>query len=201
MPAERPAGERPHVVLVGLPGAGKSTVGPLVAAALGRPFVDLDAELERRVGASVAEQFAGEGEPAFRRREAELSAELARGGGAVLAPGGGWLANAVAAATLRPLGVLIYLLVRPADAIARLGEGRATRPLLAGPDPLGALEALYARRRALYEEADATVDALGAPAAVAARVVAVVRGRSDERTAAATDGELVTAREVRDADG
>ncbi len=166
-----------HVILVGLPGAGKSTVGPLVAAALDRPFLDFDAELERRVGASVPEQFARDGEAAFRAREAGLSRELAAAPAMVLAPGGGWLANSAASAPLRPAGSIIYLRTAPAAALARLGAAVADRPLLAAADdPLAALSALLARRSAGYEAADFTVDTDGCdPAGVADRVVALVR--------------------------
>ena len=166
-----------HLILVGLPGAGKSTVGPLVAAALDRAFLDLDAELERRDGRSVAAQFAQDGECAFRAREAALSAELAtamsQDGAMVLAPGGGWLSNVAASTPLRRLGRLVYLRVTPAVALARLGETRRARPLLAGDDPLAALEALLERRRAGYEGADVTVDVDAlTPAGAAAAVVA-----------------------------
>ena len=167
-----------HVILVGLPGAGKSTVGPLVAEALGRAFLDLDVELERRVGASVPAQFARDGEAVFREREAALSAELVGAPPMVVAPGGGWLANSAAAAPLRPLGRIIYLRTSPAAALARLGEAVADRPLLAfSPDPLAALEALLSRRSAVYEAADAVLDTDGrSPAEGADSVVALVRG-------------------------
>ena len=172
------AGTPGHVVLVGLPGAGKSTVGPLVARALGRAFVDVDAELARRAGRSVAEQFADGGEPAFRTAEAALSAELAATAPAVIAPGGGWVANAAARTALAGAGRTVYLRVRPATAVARLAAASDVRPLLAGAtDPLGAVGLLLARRGPLYEAADGAVDAeAGTPEAVAERVVALVRG-------------------------
>ena len=147
-----------HLVLVGLPGAGKTTVGRRLAALLDRPFLDFDAELERRAGATVAELFAREGEPAFRDREAALSAELVGSGPMVLAPGGGWIANPAALATLRPAARIIYLRVSPASALERMGPGRAARPLLAGTDPRAALDGLLARRAALYAVADHTID-------------------------------------------
>ena len=167
-----------HVILVGLPGAGKSTVGPLVAQALGRAFLDLDAELERRVGATVATQFARDGEAVFRTREAALSGELVGAPPMVLAPGGGWLANSAAAAPLRPVGRIIYLRTSPAAALARLGDAVADRPLLASsPDPLAVLEGLLARRSAVYEAADEVLDTDGrSPVEVADSVVALVRG-------------------------
>ena len=165
---------RRHVILVGLPGAGKSTVGPLVARALDRPFLDFDAELERRHGLPVAAQFAADGEPAFRSREAELARELAATPGMVLAPGGGWMTNPGASALLRPPSRIIYLRVSVDRALERLTRSRTRRPLLAGPDPRGALERLFAERAAAYERADDVVDTEGLTVAQVARAVAAV---------------------------
>ena len=165
-----------HLVLVGLPGAGKTSVGRLVAELLGRPFLDFDEEIERREGRSVAELFAGEGEPAFRARELALSAELAGGEPMVLAPGGGWMANAAAAATLRPTARIIYLRVSPAVALDRMGAALAARPLLAGPDPAAALRALLDRRAAVYAMADHVLDTDAlSEAEVAESLVAITR--------------------------
>lgn len=151
-------------------------MGPRVAVTLAMPFLDLDVELERRAGQSVATQFAAAGEAEFREREAALSAELAHADGMVLAPGGGWIENAAAAAPLRPLSRIIYLRVAPLVALARLRPVLASRPLLAGGDPLAALAALLARRSALYESADDVVDAeADDPAQVAERIVRLVR--------------------------
>ncbi|MBV9881122.1 MAG: shikimate kinase [Gemmatirosa sp.] len=147
-----------HLVLVGLPGAGKTSVGRALATLLGRPFVDLDGEIERRAGRTIAELFAGEGEGAFRAQEAAVSEAMVGQPAAVIAPGGGWMANPPAVATLRPAARIIYLRVSPATALDRMGPARAARPLLAGSDPRTALEALLARRRALYAVADHTLD-------------------------------------------
>lgn len=169
-----PAG---HVVLVGLPGAGKTTVGPLVAACLGRPFLDLDREIERRSGRTVAELWAAEGEEAFRALEAGLTRELATAPAAVLAPGGGWAAQPGLVALLRPPAVLVHLVVRPETALERLRAEPGTRPLLAGPDPLAALADLWRRRRASYEAADVAVATEGvAPQALADMVARAVVG-------------------------
>jgi shikimate kinase len=148
-----------HVILVGLPGAGKTTVGRMTAERLGIPFLDFDEEIERREGRSVAELFARHGEAHFRARERELTTELARAPRMVLAPGGGWAASPESVALLRPPGRIIYLRIRPETALARLGAGRATRPLLAGPDPLRELSRLLAEREPHYLSADHVVDA------------------------------------------
>ncbi len=76
----------------------------------------------------------------------------------VLAPGGGWMANALASATLRPSARIIYLRVSPETALARMGDALGARPLLAGDDPLAALDALRRRRAALYATADDILD-------------------------------------------
>lgn len=148
----------PHVVLVGLPGAGKTVVGQGVSIAVRRPFLDLDHEIERREGMTVNDIFAQQGEPAFRVLERKVTEELRGTGGMVLSPGGGWIADAGNVALLRPPARIIYLRVRPETALARLGTERATRPLLQRPDPLGELKRLYEARKAAYEGADVTVD-------------------------------------------
>jgi shikimate kinase len=156
--ASAPDPARPHLVLVGLPGSGKTTVGRLVAEALGRTFLDLDAEIERREGATIAALFAEKGEPWFRARERALTGEVRALGNMVLAPGGGWIADPGNVAMLRPPARIIYLKVRPETALRRMGADTAARPLLGGSDPLGALRGLLARRAAAYRVADIVID-------------------------------------------
>ncbi len=151
----------PHLILVGLPGAGKTSVGSMLARELGRTFLDFDAELTRREGMTVPEIFAMLGEPAFRELELALTREVAELGNMVLAPGGGWVMQPANVALLRPPGKLIYLKSRPVTAIHRMGARISTRPLLAGGDPRGELERLYAARRATYETADLVVSVEG----------------------------------------
>jgi shikimate kinase len=153
-------GRPAHVILVGLPGSGKTAVGRQLAGRLGRPFLDFDEEIERREGAPVAHIFAHRSEAYFRRLEHALTREVrdARGG-MVLAPGGGWVTVPEAVGLLRPPGAVIYLAAEPATALRRMGPLRDYRPLLANPDPLAALERLLAERRRLYEAAaDLVVD-------------------------------------------
>ena len=121
---------KPHVVFVGLPGAGKTSVGEGVAQALGRAFLDLDREIERREGMPVSQIFGERGEHHFRKLEAQLTGELREVGGMIVSPGGGWIAQPGNVELLRPPARIIYLRVRPETAIKRLGAERATRPLL-----------------------------------------------------------------------
>ena len=149
---------RPHLILVGLPGSGKSTVGAMLARRLGRSFLDFDDEITRREGLTIAELFAQRGEPAFRQLEHALTEEVALCGGMVLAPGGGWVGAPLTVALLRPISAMVYLKISPAGAIRRMGRKVTGRPLLLRPDPLGELERLLAARRSVYESADLVVD-------------------------------------------
>ena len=155
---EAGAGRLPHLVLVGLPGSGKSTVGPLLAKGLAVSFLDLDAEIERRTGLTVPQIFEQQGEAAFRTMERELTEELARLPGMVLSPGGGWMADDRNVATLRPPARLLHLGVSVATALSRLGPDTNRRPLLAGAAAEARLRALAAARLPLYSRADAVID-------------------------------------------
>lgn len=153
-----PAPGPPHLVLVGLPGSGKTTVGRFMARALGAGFLDFDEEIEHREGASVASIFADRGEAAFRALETRLTRELAARPGMVLSPGGGWITGEGNVALLRPPARLIHLDVSVPTAVVRLGAGLERRPLLAGPAAASRLEALAAARLPLYGSADAAID-------------------------------------------
>ena len=149
---------RPHIILVGLPGSGKSSVGRAVATQLGRTFLDLDLEIERREGRSISEIFGENGEAYFRAKELALTKELQQVGNMILAPGGGWIAIPDVVGLLRPPGRLIYLRVQPETALKRLGTRHTSRPLLSRPDPVAELKRLYGQRRTAYETADHVVD-------------------------------------------
>ena len=148
----------PHLILVGLPGVGKTTIGKAAAKQLGRQFLDFDKEIERRAGMDVREIFRLKGEEHFRAMEFALTEELSTTGGMVLSPGGGWITQQRSVELLRSAGRIIYLRASP-EAVARRLRRVETRPLLAGRDPLVALTELYQKRRALYETADAVLDA------------------------------------------
>lgn len=157
MPAQDDKAAVPHLILVGLPGVGKTTIGRAAARTLGRPFLDFDAEIEKREGMPLREIFKEGGEEHFRRLEYALTLEVSTTGGMVLSPGGGWITQAPSVELLRSAGRIIYLRASP-EAVARRLRRVETRPLLAGRDPLVALRELYEKRRALYEDAGTVLD-------------------------------------------
>jgi shikimate kinase len=171
------------VALIGLSGAGKTTVAPLAAARLGFPWLDLDQEIERASGRPIASLFAEGTEAEFRALEAGAleNALATKGPGLVLACGGGVVTTPATRSRLRSRAFVVWLRVSPAEAMARLGaEGTASRPLLrkaAGGDSPAALEAMLRERAPLYEgAADAVVDTDGrTPGEVADRVAALCR--------------------------
>ncbi|MDQ2968712.1 MAG: shikimate kinase [Actinomycetota bacterium] len=150
----------PHLILVGLPGVGKTTIGRAAARQLARQFLDFDEEIERRAGMSVREIFRLKGEDHFRALEFSLTKELSTSGGMVLSPGGGWITQHGSVELLRSAGRIIYLRASP-EAVAKRLRRVETRPLLAGRDPVVALRELYAKRQALYETADVVLDTEG----------------------------------------
>lgn len=149
---------RPHLILIGLPGSGKTTIGQAVADKLGRTFLDIDLEIERREGRSIGQIFGEKGEAYFRRQERAITEELTLVGNMIISPGGGWAADPETVAIVRPPSKLVYLRVTPATALQRLGPMRQLRPLLSRPDPLGELTRLFEARKASYEAADYTIN-------------------------------------------
>jgi shikimate kinase len=166
-----------HVLLVGLPGSGKTTVGTLVAQELGAAFVDVDAAIIRREGRPVTLIFAEKGEAAFRDMERrEVEATLARDP-AVIAPGGGWAVQPGVLAQARAAAFIVYLRTKPDTATRRVGPGN--RPTLMGGDPLDLMRDLLRDREVAYLEADATVDTDGRGADdVATEVVRLARAQA-----------------------
>lgn len=145
-----------HIVLIGLPGAGKSTVGRLVAERLQAGFVDIDSILIRKEGKPIAMIFAEKGEPAFREMERkEVEAALANQP-AVIVPGGGWAAQPGQLDGAKAHGYFVYLKAR-AEVAAGRAEPSGTRPILLGDDPVERMRALYKERDPYYSRADATV--------------------------------------------
>lgn len=146
------SGSMQNIVLIGMPGCGKSTVGALLAERLNRPLLEADAELVKAAGISIPTIFANEGEPGFRRRETATLMELGKQSGAILSTGGGCVTRAGNYPLLHQNGTIIWLR-RKLDKLAREG-----RPLSLGTD----LTAMYAVREPLYQRfADFTVDNTG----------------------------------------
>lgn len=171
------------VVLVGLMGSGKSTVGRLLATRWGCPFVDLDREIERRAGLPIPEIFRTEGEAGFRRLEAAATQALAPLPPVVIAAGGGWMASP----ELRDAwsgAVRVWLRVPLEEAARRLAGAGADRPLLAGGDAEERLASLLAARLPAYGLAEYTVDASDRTPEEVARVVAglIETGETGEET-------------------
>ena len=147
-----------NVYLIGLMGAGKTTVGRMLARRLKLRFVDADVEIEQRCGVKIPTIFDIEGEAGFRVREAQAIAELTAQEGIVLATGGGVVLAPENRRRLAERGIVVYLRARPEDLYARVRHDR-NRPLLAAGDPLARLRELHAQRQPLYEEiADVVVD-------------------------------------------
>jgi shikimate kinase len=145
-----------HIVLIGLPGAGKSTVGRMVAERLQAGFVDIDTILIRKEGKPITLIFAEKGEPAFREMERkEVEAALANEP-AVIAPGGGWAAQPGALEDAKSRVYLVYLKAR-AEVAAGRAEPSGTRPVLMGDDPLARMRELFTARDPYYAKANATV--------------------------------------------
>lgn len=142
---------RGNLFLVGLPGSGKSTLGRALARRLGKPFLDADAELERRLGASIPTIFEIEGEAAFRDREEAVIADIVARSGVVLATGGGAVIRAANRERLKANGTVLYLHAEAATLRERTRHSR-NRPLLNTADPLARLAELYAQRDPLYRE-------------------------------------------------
>lgn len=140
------------MVLVGLMGAGKTTVGRALARKLRWSFVDSDHEIERRTGVTVATIFEIEGEAGFRRRESQVIEELAERQGAVIATGGGAVLAEANRTAMRRAGLVIYLCVSPGLLYERTRHDRG-RPLLQVEDPLARLTGLLEQRDPLYRDA------------------------------------------------
>lgn len=172
-----------HLVLVGLMGVGKSTVGPRLAAATGRTFIDLDDEVVRRSGMSVGELITAHGEPHFRRLEADALADVLAGADpVVLATGGGAVLDPSSRRLLVDGPVVVWLTAPVDTLIERVGDP-GDRVLLAdGPEQV--LARLAAERDALYREvADVTVSTAGdSPDGVVDAIVAAVGPATGVRT-------------------
>ncbi|MHB1359302.1 MAG: shikimate kinase [Rhodocyclaceae bacterium] len=143
---------RPLIYLVGMMGAGKTTVGRRLSKSVGWPFVDLDQHIESATGVSVATIFEIEGEAGFRQREALALKQLASAGKLIVATGGGVVLNPLNRARMNASGVVVYLYAPPGLLFERTRHDK-TRPLLQVADPLARITSLVEKRDPLYREA------------------------------------------------
>ncbi len=169
--------DRP-IVLVGMMGAGKTTIGRRLAEALPLPFHDADGEIEAAAGMSVAELFEKHGEESFRQGEAKVIARLLAGAPIVLATGGGALTNAETRALVAERAISIWLRAN-VDTLVRRATRRPTRPLLKKGDPKEIIARLLAERTPYYEGATLTIDSQpGAHGKTVAAILAALHAHS-----------------------
>jgi shikimate kinase len=154
--------DRRSIVLVGMMGAGKSSVGRRLASRLGLPFVDADAEIEAAAGMSIPEIFAAHGEPYFRSGEARVIARLLEGGPQVMATGGGSFMNEGTRAAIHQKGVSIWLKA-DYEVLLRRVRRRTDRPMLKTADPAETLRRLMQERDPIYALADLTLHSREVP--------------------------------------
>ena len=151
------AGLERSIVLVGLMGAGKSSIGRRLGAGLGRPFIDADREIEKAAGCSIEDIFACHGEAAFRDGERRVIARLLGEPRQVLATGGGAFMDPRTRAAIRAQGLSVWLRAE-LDLLVRRTGRRDNRPLLKGKDRRAILQNLIDERYPVYAEADVAVD-------------------------------------------
>jgi len=144
---------RRSIVLVGMMGAGKSSIGRRLAARLGIHFADADVEIEEAAGMSIADIFEAHGEPSFRAGEARVIARLLEHGPQVLATGGGAFMNPQTRTNIHGKGISVWLKA-DIDVLARRLRRRNDRPLLKTADPMATLANLLAERNPIYGEAN-----------------------------------------------
>ena len=172
------------VALVGMMGVGKTNVGRRLAARLGLPFHDADAEIERDAGCSIAEMFARDGETEFRRQERRVIAQLLADVPMVLATGGGAFMDAETRRAMQDKAVSIWLRCDLPLLLRRLAAC-TDRPLLRNGDPAEILRRLMTLRHPIYAEADLAFDSLDEdPDATTARVHAALRSLPEPLTVA-----------------
>jgi shikimate kinase len=163
------------IVLVGMMGAGKSSIGRRLASRLNIPFVDADTEIERAAGMSIADIFARHGEADFRSGEARVIARLLDGGPQVLATGGGAVTNADTRAAIKAKGVSIWLTAEVDVLMRRIHKRRQERPMLQAADPAARLRELLAEREPVYVLSDLTVQSREVPhEAIVTEIVAAL---------------------------
>jgi len=163
------------IVLVGMMGAGKSSIGRRLAARLNIPFVDADTEIETAAQMTIADIFARQGEDYFRNGEARVIARLLDGGPQVLATGGGAVMNADTRVAIKAKGVSIWLTADVDVLMRRINKRRHERPMLQAEDPAARLRELMVEREPVYALSDLTVQSREVPhEAIVTEIVAVL---------------------------
>ena len=178
--ASSPASPR-HVVLVGMMGVGKSTVGQMLATRLGRGYVDSDQQVEEQTGSTIGQLFSERSEDEFRRIEQQVLAEALRDPvPSVIGPGGGVVTRTEGRDALRSGPFVVWLRGQPETLARRVGDGSG-RPLLEGTDVLATLTRLARERAPLYADvADAIIDVDSLePDAVAGKALALVKATGE----------------------
>ncbi len=181
-PASEPNPAKTTIVMVGLMGAGKTSIGRRLAARLGLPFVDADDEIEAAAGSSIADIFERLGEASFRDGERRVIARLLDGPPIVLATGGGAFMDAETRKCIAASGISVWLRA-DIETLVRRTSRRDDRPLLKSGDPRKILAQLMELRYPIYQRADIVVDSLDAPAEQTLQRVldAIVAHRAAER--------------------
>ena len=162
MKTEKISNKRDHapkktIVLVGIMGAGKSTVGKILADRLGMQFIDADQEIERAAGCTITDFFEKYGEVEFRKGEERVISRILAGEPCVLATGGGAFMSEATRLLIKKIATSVWLRVS-FEVLAKRLEKRSDRPLLQTADPLQTLKALIKKRYPIYNDADFIVD-------------------------------------------
>jgi shikimate kinase len=182
---------RRSIVIIGMMGVGKSSIGRRLGTRLGVPFVDADAEIEKAAGMSIADIFALHGEASFRSGEARVIARLLEDGPQVLATGGGAVMNSDTQAAIKVKGVSIWLKAEFDVLMRRINKRKGERPLLQTADPGATLRQLLAEREPFYAQADLTVQSREVPHdAVVSEImkaIAALLGASPQQAGGAGD--------------
>jgi shikimate kinase len=151
------------IVLVGMMGVGKSSIGRRLGARLGIPFVDADSEIEKAAGMSITDIFTRHGEASFRSGEARVIARLLEGGPQILATGGGAIMNADTRAAIKGKGVSVWLAADFDVLMRRISKRKNDRPMLQTADPEATLRQLLIEREPVYAQSDLTVQSREVP--------------------------------------
>jgi shikimate kinase len=177
------------IVMVGLMGCGKSSIGRRLASALDLPFVDADEEIERAALKTIPEIFADHGEAYFREGERKVIKRLLASGPQVLATGGGAFMNPDTREAIKAAGISVWLRA-DLDVLMRRVAKRDNRPLLKADDPVAVMKGLMEQRYPVYAEADVTVESRDtAHEVIVGEIITALAARTDLALGAAADQE------------